>query len=178
MQKLKRKIRPKNAYQGMLIEYLNRREKLRAKFGYKRGDHRHKKYAPEYLKAVELLNARIAHLRLQIKRIEKREVLLNQTNELVYEFLGVKVWRNRLKLRGGTSRHHPETVAARGIFVRYCMEVHRLESPMISAYLGSTTRGYASVFRKWFIREMQTNKYYNEIWQRFKNYLNREKIAA
>jgi len=146
----------KNEYQKAIWVYEKRRQELRVKYAGNR---------KEYGKRVATISRKINHWKFAIKRIEKREAILNNWNEKIYQFLGCYV-------KNSAGKRNNTIVTARNIFFKQGRG-NGINGRVLSEYCGMH-KITASVNRFKFTRSFKTNKENLDIWKRWQKYLQSE----
>lgn len=155
----------KHRLQMKIAEYVKRRQVLRNSYGTKRRDWLFSKDYSTHPKRLVIEKA-LNRWRRQLKRIIKLEVKLNYSHELIKEYFHVRTIRKRLVI-GGASGNTTRMRVIHGVFCKYVIETYRIESRIISDYLGSVSAEFASRKRLYFSRSFKDNKINFDTWKNF-----------
>lgn len=159
----KRHSDTKAGYQRIISEYKSRRNKIRQEFivdGIAIWNKEQGKV--EYGKRVKKINHRIKICKDAIRRIEVIEEKLIKSDNLVYEYTGVKIRNNVSQTKIAKD--------ARKIFYRHVLELG-IDSRRICDYLHIKDIHTPTNSRMAFIRSMSSNKANKELWYRWKQFI-------
>lgn len=136
-------------YQRSIWKYEQRREEMR------------KKYGPWGSGKTLQLTRKISMWRVQMRRIDKRDAILEHITEMVNEYFGVKIQSSSMD-----DRHK----YARKIYYKYGIEC-RIQGVFVSNFIGRTNQHTASDSRLRFTRSFKSNPENKEAYHRFKNWI-------
>lgn len=163
----KRHKTTKAGYQRIICEYEKRRDNIRTEFIINGIATWNKFEGKElYGKRVKKINHRIKVCKDAIRRILVYENKLRIIDNLIIDYLGVSVVKNK--------KQNKLSQDAKKIFYKHCIE-SQIPTIRISDYVGLKDNHTPTNSRRIFTRSFSTNKANKELWHRWKKYLKNEK---